>query len=132
MKNILKATALVISLSLAAMFGAVALAPAQAATTHSVPAKAVKKAHKAYSIDRVRHELKKSTVKKAVHKKSAKLKRDAKHYGTSYNFERDVYVCELTYRPIYKTSNKHYFSDPTAVALSECLNATIASHNMFD
>jgi len=86
----------------------------------------------AHSTPRVMYEMKKPAVHRAIVKARPRLQKLAKRYGTSYAFERDIWVCERTYKPLGKPGSKLYASDPTARALSECINATIKSHKMYD
>jgi hypothetical protein len=111
---------------------AVATQPAASVATAAKKAPVSMSSTYAHSIPRVKHEAKKPAVRKAITKRQRNLRALAVRYKTSYAFERDIYVCELTYRPLAKPGSKAYALDPTADALSSCINLTIRQHKMFD
>lgn len=53
-------------------------------------------------------------------------------YGTSYEFERDILVCEQLHMTQIEPEDEGYELDPQAEPLSDCLNLTISSYGMVE
>lgn len=52
-------------------------------------------------------------------------------YETSFEFERDLLVCEQLHVTELDPSQENYGDDPEAEPLSDCINLTISAHEMY-
>lgn len=82
------------------------------------------------SIPRVAHELEAPAMRQIVADTAKELRDAATVYATTFEYERDILVCEQVYVPLLNENAPDYGDDPTALALSECLNRTIDAHDM--
>lgn len=59
------------------------------------------------------------------------LRDTAIEFDTTYEYERDILVCEQAFPTMYEADDARYSLDPTADALDACINDTIMTHRMF-
>lgn len=56
----------------------------------------------------------------------------ATEFGTTPLFERDILVCEQLHQTAVSADDPAYDADPESGPLSDCINGTIASHDMME
>ena len=82
------------------------------------------------SIPEVTEALSDPAMLQVVEDTRAELLDSSELYGTPVEFERDVLVCEQLHEVEAELGMPWYFDDPDAVALSECVNATISAYGL--
>lgn len=81
------------------------------------------------SIQRVRTSMTDPEIQQAIVNTERELRDAATEFDTTFEFERDILICEQIYVTLEPAGSPAYFDDPTATALSECINLTIAAHD---
>jgi hypothetical protein len=66
----------------------------------------------------------------AVHDTDRELRDAATAFDTTYEYERDILVCELSFPTFYPDDSDMYLTDPNAFALDACISDTISNHQM--
>lgn len=85
-----------------------------------------------HSIQRVRVAMTDPEIQRVIVDTERELRDTATEFDTTFEFERDILVCEQIYVTLEPEVSPAYFDDPTASALSECINGSIASHDMME
>jgi len=85
-----------------------------------------------HSIDEVAMALTSSDMRRVITDTRAELIGSAENFGTTFEFERDILICEQLHQPSVSVDSPDYGADPESDLLSDCLNGTIASHDMME
>lgn len=112
----------------------VGCAPAQADTVRDVtsePFESVAVGDVTESLPEVREALTEYDMRVVVRDTMTELLDASATFETSFEFERDILVCELLHQVPVDFDDPTYDDYPEGDALSDCVNGTIAAHEMY-
>lgn len=102
------------------------------ALTACTPASATEVGGIDNSIQEVALALQSDDMRQVITDTAQELRDAATEFGTTFEFERDVLVCEQLHPTALDETDPNYETDPEAIPLSDCINGTIASHDMME
>lgn len=84
------------------------------------------------SIPEVQTALANPVIQQVVSDTHKELVDTADKYDTSFDFERDILICEQLHPTVISPDSPLYGYDPQAQPLSDCLNLVISAYDMYD